>query len=131
MWRKLSVLRIAFSSIEILSTKIRFILANFINKNHCRFDRTSKVCTICHLQRGKEHVRQRPLSWTRARSLMCMFNSSSKSVDTLRISAQSFSKSSFEVCVDVIVKLTKRNKMKWNDREKFKLRKSQSIAKSV
>lgn len=57
--------------------------------------------------------KQIPLRCTRARSVMCIFNSSNSSVDTLRISAQSLSKSSFEVCVDVTVNLSK-----WIDKKK-------------
>lgn len=50
---------------------------------------------------------------------MCTLSSSSSSVDTLRISAQSFNKSSFEVCVDVTVKLVETKEEKpnfWNIR---------------
>lgn len=48
-----------------------------------------------------------PFSWTLARSLIWIFSSSNNSVETFRISAQSCNRSSFEVCVDVTVKLIK------------------------
>lgn len=59
-------------------------------------------CIFLKLKKGEIAT---PLSGTRARSPIFTFNSLSKSVDTLRISVQSCSKSSFVVWGDVIVKL--------------------------
>lgn len=69
-----------------------------------RFTNEKKEPNACSILRLYNELE--PFKWTRARwSVICTLSSSSSSVVTLRISAQSFIRSSLVVCVDVTVKL--------------------------